>query len=329
MTTSTNKRPRRESISIFELVERFPDEETAREWFEALVWSSGRSCPRCGSLDTHEASHRYSPYRCRDCKKYFSVKTGSVMEGSNVPLRKWVFAIYLEITSLKGVSSTKLHNDIKVTQKTAWFMLHRIREMFGRDDDSPLSGEVEVDETYVGGKRGNMHASKRKHLVGRGAVGKEAVVGVRARDTKRVRARVVQKTDRETLQGFIHERVESGATVYTDEAKAYSGLENHVAVNHSTGKYVRDQAHTDGIGSFWATLKRAYAGTYHKLSPKRLDRYVQQFAAKHNVRGLDTIDEMESMVVAMLGRRLLYEDLIADNGLSSGARPYSPSNSPQ
>ena len=242
MNTGTAK-SHRESISIFRLQDMFPDEDSARKWFEDLVWSDGRYCPRCGSVNTHEAKHQYSPYRCRDCKKYFSVKTGSVMEGSNVPLRKWAFAIYFEITSLKGVSSTKLHNDIEVTQKTAWFMLHRIREVFGRDDGDMMSGAVEVDETYIGGKRRNMHASKRKHLTGRGAVGKEAVVGVRERDTKRVRARVVQSTSKEALHGFINDRVETGTTVYTDEARAYSGLENHEAVNHSTGGgYVRDQA---------------------------------------------------------------------------------------
>ena len=138
----------REGISILKLVDLFPDEESARVWFENLVWPEGRYCPRCGSMNTHEAKHAYSPYRCRDCKKYFSVKTGSTMEGSNVLLRKWVFAIYLELSSLKGVSSMKLHRDIDVTQKTAWFILHRIREAFGSSDNESMSGPVEADETY-------------------------------------------------------------------------------------------------------------------------------------------------------------------------------------
>ena len=141
----------REGITLMELGDMFPDENAARLWFEAQVWPEGRHCPRCGSERTHEASHAKSPYRCTDCRAYFSVKTGTPLEGSKIPLRKWAFAIYLEVTSLKGVSSMKLHRDLGVTQKTAWFMLHRLREAWAQDKAGPFLGPVEADETYMGG----------------------------------------------------------------------------------------------------------------------------------------------------------------------------------
>ena len=176
----------RKGISLLELTEMFPDEEAARVWFEALVWPHGRHCPRCGGARTHEASHAKCPYRCTDCRSYFSAKTGTVIEGSNLSFRKWVFAIYLEFTSLKGISSMKLHRDIGVSQKTAWFMLHRIREVWANDKASRLPGPLEADETYIGGKRKNMPKSKRARMEGRGATGKVAVVGVKDRATNKV-----------------------------------------------------------------------------------------------------------------------------------------------
>ena len=313
----------RKGISVIELGEMFPDEDSARTWLESHIWPEGRCCPRCGSVRTHEAKHAKSPYRCTDCRAYFSVKTGTALEGSKVPLRKWVFAFYLETTSLKGISSMKLHRDIKVTQKTAWFMLHRIREVWATDKAARFSGPVEVDETYVGGKRRNMSNAKRKELAGtgRGAVGKTAVVGLKDRETKQVRAKVVESTDKPTLQGFVVEHTAPGATVYTDEASAYEGLPfHHESVKHSVSEYVRGMAHTNGAESFWSMLKRAHMGTFHKLSPKHLDRYVQQFAGKQNARELDTIDIMGAVASGMAGKHLPYEKLIAPNGLDSGAR---------
>ena len=196
----------RKGITLFDLERMFPNEETARQWFEDQFWGkTGRCCPHCGSVRTHDASHKSSPYRCSDCRGYFSVKTGTAMGDSRLPLRKWAFAIFLEVTSLKGVSSMKLHRDLGITQKSAWFMLHRIREAFAAEKDFRFTGPVEVGETYFGGKRRNMSNAKRKALAdtGRGAAGKVAVVGVKDRATKQVSAKVVTSTDAETLQGFV------------------------------------------------------------------------------------------------------------------------------
>ena len=245
------------------------------------------------------------------------------MANSKVSLRKWAFAIYLCLTSLKSISSMKLKRDIKVSQPTAWFMLHRIREAWAHEGNGEFAGPVEVDETYFGGRRRNMSNSRRKALAdtGRGAVGKTAVVGIRDRVTKQVRAKVTERVDSEHLQGFVVENTKPGATVYTDDATAYDGLPfAHESVKHGVCEYVRDMAHCNGVESFWATLKRAHKGTFHKLSPKHLNRYVQEFAGKHNMRDSGTLSQMRDTVARLVGRNLLYRDLIADNGLNRFAR---------
>ena len=315
----------REGLTIVQLMDMFPTEEAATEWFESAVWPDGeRYCGKCGSTRTREVPNaKPMPYWCTDCRSYFSVRTGTPIARSNVPLRKWAIAIYLCLTNLKSVSSMKLQRDIGVSQPTAWFMLHRIREAWAEDDDDQFDGPVEVDETYFGGERRNMSIKKRKAMnKSRGPVGKTAVVGVKDRDSNEVRAEVVRRTDGETLQGFVREHTESGATVYTDDAAAYRGMPEfeHEAVNHTVSEYVRGQAHTNGIESFWSMLKRAHDGTFHKMSPKHLQRYASEFAGKHNIRDSGTLAQMRDTVAGLVGRNLLYRDLIADNGLSSGAR---------
>ena len=244
------------------------------------------------------------PYRCTDCRSYFSVRTGTAIERSKIPLRKWVFAIYLEMTALKGVSSMKLHRDLDVSQKTAWFMLHRIRQGLIKDDDAPFTGDVEIDETYVDGK-------KKPRIPGRGAVGKAVAAGTKERRSKRIKARVVEDIKKTTLHEFVAETVNSNATVYTDELRSYQGIPNpHETVCHSAREYVDGMASTNGIESFWATLKRSYHGTYHRFSHKHLDRHVGQFVGKHNLRERDTVDQMESVAVGMVGRRITYRELV-------------------
>ena len=297
-------RSERVGLSLVEAVELFSDEGRVEELFIEARWPEGVACPACGCRDVWDRASRTTPFRCAGCRKDFSVKTGTVMQGSNLPLGKWALAMYLMATSLKGVSSMKLHRDLGVTQKTAWHLAHRIRMAWKRPEGL-FAGPVEVDETYVGGK-------KRRGVPGRGTVGKAPVVGVKDRETRRVTATLVADTTKATLQGFVGARVAPGATVYTDEHGSYRGLPYpHEAVRHGVGEYVRGQAHTNGIESFWATLKRGYHGTYHWMSVKHLGRYVAEFAGRHNDRPLDTRDQVRHLMRGTAGKRLRYRDLVA------------------
>ena len=312
----------RKGMSWVEVMRVFPDDAAAEAWFVKARWPEGVRCPFCDCDRVQEGTaHKTMPYRCRGCRKRFSVKTGTVMQSSKLGYQIWALAGYIMTTNLKGAASMKLHRDLGITQKTAWHLAHRIRETWARESGL-FGGPAEADETYIGSKRKNMPNAKRKTLEGRGTVGKAAVAGVKDRETGRVAARRVSRTDASALQGLVREHVAPGATLYTDEARAYAGMPEyaHEAVNHSAKEYEREMVHTNGMESFWAMLKRGYQGTFQKFSEKHLDRYVVEFADRNDIRPRDTLDIMRTVAIGMEGKRLRYRDLIADNGLPSGAR---------
>jgi len=304
----------RKGISLKKIFQMFPDDATAEEWIIKVRWPNGVTCPHCGSTKVQDgAKHPKMRFRCRGgngkkCYKFFAYRTKTLMEGSKLGPQTWVLATYLLTTGIKGTSSMKLHRDLDISYKAAWFLSHRIRESWEKGSGL-FSGPIEVDEAYMGGREANKHAAKK--LKGAtGTMGKTPVVGMKDRETNHVSAQVVAHTNQETLQGFVTAHIAPGTKVYTDEHGGYLGLENHETVNHSVGQYVEGQAHTNGIESFWALLKRGYHGTYHRMSEKHLGRYINEFAGRHNVRPLDTLDQMKLLIAGVVGKRLRYQEVV-------------------
>lgn len=286
----------------------FSDPDTALGCMVAIRWPDGISCPRCGD-DRHSFVKTRRIWICKGCKKHFSVKIGTIMEDSPIGLDKWLSAIWLIVSAKNGISSYEIHRALGITQKSAWFLLHRIRKAMQTGSFNKLCGEVEVDETFIGGLARNRHSNKRKHE-GTGGAGKVAVMGLLERHGE-VRVHVVSNTRRESLQPHIERHVERGSNVYTDAYVSYNQLDSdyiHNVINHAE-EYVRGNVHTNGIENFWALLKRTLKGTYVSVEPFHLFRYLDEQAFRFNHRKAQDSDRFIRAAGNIMGKRVTYKEL--------------------
>jgi len=304
----------RMGMALSELFRRFPDDAAAERQFEAWRWPDGPVCSHCDSRRVSVVgSRRPMPYRCKDCRRHFSVTSGTVMHGTQLGAQTWMVGLFLIVSNPKGRSSVQLAADLGITQKSAWHLGHRIRKALAEGSLPGFEGPVEVDETYIGGKARNMHAKQRRQRIPGPRSGKTPVVGVKDRASNRVSARPVESTTVRDLMGVISDTTQPGAAVYTDSNPNYEALTalgfRHASVLHHVGEYVRGPVSTNGVENYWSHLKRTLVGTYHYWSPEHLHRYVEEHSFRYNRRKRHVLTKMGEAAGTMDGRRLTYRQL--------------------
>jgi transposase-like protein len=313
--------------TLVEAVRYFSSPENCRNFMVARRWPNGVTCPTCFSKTVYFDSSR-NGWECktRHPKRKFTLKTGTIFEDSPLGLDKWLPAVWMIANMKNGVSSHELARSLGVTQKTAWFMLHRIRLAMQSKSGGMLNGDVEVDETFIGGKARFMHADRRQRVIrGTGEMGKTAVMGLLQRHGKRghstVETQIVRSSKRAHLHPIVVDRVEDGSSVYTDEKRSYDRLSiyyQHQVIDHSE-KYAEGQVHTNGLENFWSLLKRGLKGTYVAVEPFHLFRYLDEQVFRFNQRKQTDAERFSEVIGAIVGRRLTYEQLIAALGRSAPA----------
>ena len=308
---------RRLPETLIEAVTYFADRDVALQFVADMRWPDGKQvCPHCGVEGEHYFLKSRRVWKCRDCRKQFSIKVGTIFEDSPLSLSKWLPAMWMLANCKNGISSYELARALGVTQKTAWFMLHRIREAMKDDMGGPLDGEVEADEVYIGGLAKNMHAERRKRIIrGPGGMDKVAVMGLLERPRNAphslVRTRVMKDATRATMHGIVKDHVKPGAKLYTDKHRGYTGLRSdymHEVVDHAV-EYVRGRVHTNGLENFWSLVKRAIHGTYVSIEPFHVTRYLDEQAFRFNTRQEEDGGRFVRLVKDIVGRRITYEEL--------------------
>lgn len=307
MCKSTKKR---EFTNLVEVMMHFSDERTCKEYLSQMRWPNGIVCPHCENDD--KIYTMKNGYKCAKCRKPFSVTKGTIFENSAIPLQKWFAAIWLMTSHKKGISSLQLHRDLGITQKSAWFLLQRIRfAVRTKSFNAPLNNTVEIDETYIGGKNKNRHASKKVEMTQGGSYkDKTPVFGLVERNGRVVAMRV-RDTKRATLMPIIHQNVSKDVKIMSDEFKSYQNIStiyDHEVVNHGNGNYVIGNSHTNTIEGFWSLLKRGIIGIYHNVSEKHLDAYVDEFEYRYNTKDLECVDRFSNMLT-LSNSRITYKQL--------------------
>jgi len=321
--TNTNAGSVNTPRTLMEAVQFFSDLDRAHAYFAKMRWPDGQvCCPRCGLVGAAYMP-KYRRYQCaanHDARQ-FTLKTGTIMEDSPLGLDKWAVAFWLEVNAKNSISSYEIHRALGITQKSAWFMLHRIRLATNAGSfDKKLCGVVEADETFIGGKARNMHPGKRK-AKGRGAIGKAVVMGLLERHTEKgksqVRTHVVDNTKRKSLQPVIRSHVEPGSEIHTDALPSYNGLAAeyvHQVVDHAEA-YVRGTVHTNGLENFWSLFKRCIKGTHVSVEPFHLFRYLDSEGFRFNERDLTDGERFALVLKGIAGKRLTYKSLIGEEGI--------------